>query len=116
MEGVIQLIWVWAVLGVVVVSYVAYRLLTDRQSNNDRHPLYPFVSRAGDGMFPRGTEKNLWVAYLFLGIGFLAFLGVIATEVFDVRSFGWLVHVAGFCIFVGAIFMGFTVLKNRGAE
>ncbi len=67
-------------------------------------------------MFPDHGEKSAWVSYLFLGVGFIAFLGFLLFEVLEVNPPGWLVHVAGLGLLIGVLLFGIGVFKRRGSS
>lgn len=80
MESTVLVITTWAVLCLVLVAYVVYRILTDRPSGATRHPLYPLVSNSGDGMIPK-KEPLLLAGYVSL---VLALIGLLAELYLDV--------------------------------
>jgi len=112
MEASILIIWIWAALSAVMVLYVVFRLFRDRRTNSKRHPFYPFVSNPNDGMFPQRSEKKVWGAYLFLVVGFIAFLGNLATEVFGTVTVNWLAPIAMSCILIGILLLILRFLKR----
>lgn len=73
------IIYVWAVLSVVLIGYVVYRIFTDRKSDGKRHPLYPLVSNPTDGMFP--AKGKSWIGYLLAFVALLVLLIKLLHEV-----------------------------------
>ncbi|UAW97373.1 hypothetical protein KEM63_11145 [Halopseudomonas nanhaiensis] len=80
MESTVLVIATWAVLCLVLVAYVIYRILTDRPSGATRHPLYPLVSNPGDGMMP-GKEPVLLAGYVSLVLALIGLLAVLYLDV-----------------------------------
>ena len=113
MEPVILTISVWVVLIGVVVIYVIWRLFTDRKTDSVKHPMYPLVSRASDGMFPHRSEKYAWGLYLILLVGLLAFVGIFALEVTGMDIPNWLIVVSGVSLLVGTLWWFVNTLIRR---
>lgn len=77
MDEKITIIIIWALLAVVLLGYVTFRLITDRCSDENRHFLYPLVSNPTDGMFPARRNIVDWIAYILLLVGMVGFVATI---------------------------------------
>ena len=58
---------VWGVLGIILIAYVVYRIVTDKHGNHKQHALYPLVSNPTDPTLP--TNKLALFSYLFMLAG-----------------------------------------------
>jgi len=76
----IPIIIIWAVLLIVVIGYVIYRVSTDKEKDGKKHPLYPLNSNPGDPMFPKPENKIGWVIYLLLLLPVVYVIGMLVNE------------------------------------
>ncbi len=76
----IPLIIVWIILFAVVIGYVVYRLLTDKEKSGKKHWLYPLNSNPGDPMFPKPGNIFGWVIYLLLLLPIIYVIGMLVNE------------------------------------
>ncbi len=107
------LVYVWGVLALVVAGYVAYRLISNRRRNADRHSMYPLASNPGDGFLPRREEKLLWVAYVAFATGMTCFLAALYFEVVEGTMRGDLATAAGLGMVIGGILTVAHRLTNK---
>ena len=113
MDNPIPIIVVWALQGVVVSAYVIFRLVTDRRSDRERHFLFPLVSNASDGMFPKKGDILGWVSYALLVLGMVGFLGILYMESTGRTAEEYLVKVAGVSLVAGCLLLGLSKIKKR---
>lgn len=102
----IPLIIVWAILGIVVLIYVVYRLATDSRSTEKKHALYPFVSNSGDGALPEKGDFLSWSGYGLVVLGLVGFLVNLYLEVMDRALPSYLMNLVGLSIFAGSALLG----------
>lgn len=113
MDSPLPIIIVWALLVAVIVAYVAYRLVTDRRSEENRHPLYPMVSNPSDGMFPDKGDHLSWCGYGLVTLGLAGFIGIIFIEPTE-SSAPVLSSFTGISIISGLGLIGLAKHKQRG--
>jgi hypothetical protein len=106
------IIIVWGILCLVLLLFVGYRFITDKNKNSNTHAFYPLVSNPGDSVFPSPKNKLGIFAYIFIVIGLIAFLGLIGMMILDKEHPIWLIHVAGVFFYFG-IFMQWLNNSNK---
>ena len=116
MDSPLPIIVVWTILAIVMVAYVAYRLMSDRWSGSKRHPLFPFTSNSSDGFFPDKGDYLGWVAYLVILMGLLGFVGIIYIVATNQTAPIYLINFAGISIMVGVGVLGVAKLLRKGSE
>lgn len=102
---ILPLILIWVILGIVVLGYVTYRLVTDRRSPGKRHVLYPTISNPGDGMFPDKGDYLTWSGYGFVLLGLLGFVVGLYLEATGEGLPSYLVHIVGLSLVAGVAFL-----------
>ena len=75
------IIYIWGILSLVIIGYVAYRILTDRKSGEKQHSLYPIISNKTDGIFPARGKYLSWAWYLFLLSSLVVFIIIMFYEI-----------------------------------
>ena len=80
---VIGIIYVWAVLVLVVLGYVIYRLVTDKRTADKKHPLYPLVSYPTDGLFPEKGRFRQWLVYILVCVVLVFLLINVFSAVYE---------------------------------
>jgi len=100
------------VLAVVMVAYVAYRIVTDRPDGAPRHRLYPLSSRPGDPSMPARGDRLGWAVYTLMSLGLLAFTLHIGLEAFSVDTPDAVTHVSGAAIMLGTVLLGAVVVRR----
>ena len=109
-----SILLVWLGLGIIMVSYVTYRLISDRKKSSEhRHIFYPLTSNPGDKMFPGRNDTIGWVAYIFMIIGVLAFLSMLLFMIIGNNYPQWLIHVFGLFFYSGLFLQVMHGLNKR---
>lgn len=109
MEGLLPVIWIWALLCAVLAGYVVYRFVTDRSKDSQRHRLYPLVSRPTDPAFPAQGAWMEWAAYICLLAVPCGVIGALASEM-DLISAPWSGIIAGVGLLLGLLFLALAKL------
>ena len=113
MADVALLIGVWAVLCLVLIGYVAYRLMTDKADGSSKHAFYPLVSKATDRSLPRASAYLEWAAYACLLLGLAGLLVVLASESGLMARPQHVVDVAGPAALLGVVFLAIARVRGR---
>jgi hypothetical protein len=116
MDSPLPIIIVWALMAMVIIAYVVYRLMTDRRSGGKRHALYPLASNPSDGMFPEKGDYLSWGGYGLLTIGLVGFIGLIFTETTDQAIPTILGNFTGITILIGLGLIGLAKHKQKGTK
>ena len=112
MADIAPLIGVWAVLCLVLVGYVAYRLITDKADGSAQHPMYPLVSKATDGNLPPARAYLEWAACACLLLGLAGLLVVLASESGLMARPQHVIDIAGPAALLGVVLL--VIARVRG--
>jgi len=113
MADIAPLIAVWAVLCLVLVGYVAYRLMTDKSNGSARHRLYPLVSNAHDPAVPPRGAWLEWLAYVCLMLALSGMLVQLGAESGLLPSSAHVVSIAGPALLIGLVLLAVAVARRR---